>query len=48
MERMQPSSKVSESLKLAVVSNTVLLSELAQSIHAIDFSEGMLAKAREK
>lgn len=28
--------------------NTVLLSELAQSIHAIDFSEGMLAKAREK
>ncbi len=28
--------------------NTVLLSELAQSIHAIDFSEGMLAKAMEK
>jgi len=28
--------------------NTALLSEIAQSIHAIDFSEGMLGKARRK
>ncbi|MBV8882476.1 MAG: class I SAM-dependent methyltransferase [Chroococcidiopsidaceae cyanobacterium CP_BM_RX_35] len=50
MERMLP---VFKDLKIIEIGcgtgkNTVLLSELAQSIHAIDFSEGMLAKAREK
>lgn len=50
MERMQPKFKGLRIIEIGCGTgkNTVLLSELAQSIHAIDFSEGMLAKAREK